>query len=149
VDFNSRQVRGDRKSPLNAIMRYRLRTLLIFLAIAPPLLAGAWLLLIRHRALRNIDTARVHVTVLEEATYHYILDTAQLPPDLDALIRPPKTLTSPQKWTGPYLERPQVPTDPWHRPYRYEPLDKQRIKFRISSDGPDKTPGTNDDITTP
>jgi hypothetical protein len=33
---------GSRASDDNAGMRYRLRTLLILLAIVPPLLAGAW-----------------------------------------------------------------------------------------------------------
>jgi hypothetical protein len=39
----------------NAPMRYRLRTLLIVLAIGPPLLAGAWLAIARYRAWQTLE----------------------------------------------------------------------------------------------
>ncbi len=36
-----------------------------------------------------------------------------------------------------------VRLDPWHRPYQYQ---GERDRFTLSSDGPDKTPNTGDDI---
>lgn len=36
-----------------------------------------------------------------------------------------------------------VRLDPWHRPYQYQ---GERDRFTLSSDGPDKTPNTPDDI---
>ena len=46
-------------------------------------------------------------------------------------------------WYGPYLVR-EVPLDPWENPYRYESVNDG--SYKISSDGPDGEPDTEDDI---
>ncbi|MDR1494281.1 MAG: type II secretion system protein GspG [Planctomycetaceae bacterium] len=52
------------------------------------------------------------------------------------------------KWRGPYLDPPELPLDPWNRPFHYEyPTTKTYDgKPAIWSDGPDEKPDTPDDI---
>ncbi len=47
-------------------------------------------------------------------------------------------------WNGPYLDGRSVPRDPWGTPYRYE-LGRGGVA-RVISCGPDRNPGTGDDI---
>lgn len=50
-------------------------------------------------------------------------------------------------WKGPYLDK-DVPLDPWENEYSYVcPGANGERSFTLSSNGPDKTPSTDDDIT--
>ena len=73
------------------------------------------------------------------------LDVGSPPSSLDALISAPPDLANPAKWQGPYLEKQQIPVDPWNNPYQYEVTDPTNGKFRIWSPGP---PGANLEIST-
>jgi general secretion pathway protein G len=126
-------------------MRYRLRTLLIFLAIAPPLLAAAWLVVIRPYFPSKRDSARAQVNLLSDAVNLYLLSVGDLPPTLDAVLIPPIGLRNPQRWSGPYLETATLPMDPWNHSFRLE-VDRPNLTFRIRSNGPDGVPRTTDDI---
>lgn len=44
-------------------------------------------------------------------------------------------------WGGPYLDPPQLPNDPWGRPYGYEPPDVAGGKPNVFSLGADGVPG--------
>jgi len=62
---------------------------------------------------------------------------------LNALVQQPADATG---WKGPYLDR--VPADPWGSPYQYScPGTHNTDEFDVWSYGPDKQPGTADDIT--
>ena len=53
------------------------------------------------------------------------------------------------KWKGPYVESSTVPTDAWGNPLQYAfpgPNHPNGERPDISSWGPDKTAGTDDDI---
>jgi hypothetical protein len=79
----------------------------------------------------RIDRAKIDVVVLEQGVQVYKVRHGELPPTL-------RTLTEP----GPSGERPtleaQVLTDPWNRPYKYEPNNLHPLsgKPRIYSEGP-------------
>jgi len=94
------------------------------------------------------SAARTQVGLLEDATKMYTLDVGSPPSSLDALINPPSDIPNPAKWAGPYLEKSQLPVDPWNQPYQYEVVDPANAKFRIWSNGPDQQPGSGDDIST-
>jgi len=64
----------------------------------------------------------------------------------DVSIAAVAELKDPTKWQGPYLDKTQLPVDPWNNPYQYEPLGTDQ--FRIWSSGPDGATGTEDDIST-
>ena len=132
-------------------MQYRLRTLLIVLALGPPLLAALialWPQIIAvgssFHGSYNYREAQIVCGLLNGAAELYELDVGEPPPNLDALLQMPSDLPNPTKWAGPYLDKPQLPVDPWNNAYQYELLGKGG--FRIWSLGPDGLSGSWDDI---
>ena len=64
---------------------------------------------------------------------------------LQALISAPSSKSD--KWHGPYLEPPRIPTDPWGEPLQYAyPGTRNKGSYDLWSKGPDKQSGTEDDI---
>lgn len=66
---------------------------------------------------------------------------------LQVLLRPPANA---RNWRGPYISQTNwraALADPWGNPYRYTVTPAGRYStYIISSDGPDRTPGTADDL---
>jgi general secretion pathway protein G len=73
----------------------------------------------------------------------YRIDVGQYPQSLDDLYTLPADLANPNKWGGPYTNKP-IPPDPWDNPYNYE---VQGDQYRVWSLGPDGADNTEDDIT--
>lgn len=99
------------------------------------------------RALKN--AARAQCRQLATLLDQYQMDVRQYPAGLDALIAPPADLADQSRWGGPYLEKPEVPKDPWEQQYQYVIEDDggggQRV--RVFSCGPDLQPNSPDDIS--
>ena len=97
----------------------------------------------------NRRSAQTQINMLNEAVTWYQTDVGQLPPDLNALLYPPSTLTNQAKWQGPYLEKQVIPPDPWGNQYEYQPTTDEfnRQMAIITSYGPDMQKGTDDDLT--
>ncbi len=65
---------------------------------------------------------------------------------LKALIEAPRDEQETKKWAGPYVKADQL-KDPWGTEYVYEcPGKYNSDSFDLSSAGPDKEAGTDDDI---
>jgi general secretion pathway protein G len=64
---------------------------------------------------KDIDAARAQIGLFKTPLSLYQLHCGSFPPTLDALIQP----SGDPKWSGPYLDSPMVPLDPWGRPYQY------------------------------
>ncbi|MCY4514733.1 MAG: type II secretion system major pseudopilin GspG [Candidatus Tectomicrobia bacterium] len=68
-------------------------------------------------------TARAQMRVLEDALKRYKLDHGVFPTTeqgLDALVMQPTTGDIPEQWpTGGYLDRQEIPLDPWGNLYVY------------------------------
>jgi general secretion pathway protein G len=63
---------------------------------------------------------------------------------LTALITQPPSAPS---WRGPYLDPPVLKPDPWGSPYVYKyPGERYPQKYDVSSPGPDRIAGNDDDI---
>lgn len=100
----------------------------------------------------NVDATRLSINGLEQALELYAVDhSGEFPTTgegLESLLVAPN---NDEKWHGPYLkETKSVPLDAWGRPLQYEypgQHNTQGSKPDISSGGPDKAFGTNDDIT--
>jgi general secretion pathway protein G len=92
----------------------------------------------------NEKAARAQLTLLEGAVNTYILDVGSPPSSLDGLVTVPGDLANPTQWAGPYLDKRQLPVDPWNTYFRYQKLTKTR--FRLWSSGPDGVSGSADDI---
>jgi general secretion pathway protein G len=96
----------------------------------------------------NKKAAKAQLTLLEGAVNTYILDVGSPPSDLSGLVTVPGELANPTKWAGPYLDKENLPQDPWNQDFQYEIVDQANAKFRIWSNGPDQQPGSSDDIST-
>lgn len=111
----------------------------------------------------DIRTAQLQIGNVVSALKLYSADMRGFPTTeegLEMLIRPPEDEALARNWSGPYLEDGKLPVDPWGSPlqYEYESLaegadmrmdgDRVEIDFpRIFSLGPDRQPGTADDIS--
>jgi len=92
----------------------------------------------------KIAKATADVKTLSDALEHFRIDTGRYPTDAEQfgpLLEAPSDVTG---WNGPYTSTP--PADPWGDPYTYHFIDDKTTP-EVSSDGPDRSPGTADDIT--
>ena len=128
---------------------FTLMEVLLVLAILVILGSLVTVSFVRMQKVAYINSAKSQVSMLEDAVNHYVLSVGSAPTQqqgLEALINVPGELPDPTKWTGPYLDKTQLPVDPWNNAYQYEDLGSGQ--FRIFSSGPDGQPGTDDDIST-
>lgn len=66
---------------------------------------------------------------------------------LKALVVKPQSSPVPEDWSGPYLKKKKIPTDPWGREYQYSaPGVKNPESYDLFSFGPDGVE-SDDDIT--
>jgi len=93
----------------------------------------------------NIRAAKAQINMLEDSIKAYQIDVGSLPPSLEGLVAVPAELKVPQKWSGPYLEKGNLPVDPWGNAYIYE-QSNDFAGFVIKSNGPDQQAGTADDV---
>jgi general secretion pathway protein G len=97
--------------------------------------------------------ARLQIENLESALKLYKLDSGAYPSTeqgLDALVKKPSSGTIPNSWReGGYLEKGQIPMDPWNRPYVYLAPGVKNKDFDLKSlgaDGEEGGEGENQDI---
>ena len=109
----------------------------------------------------DIRTAQVQIGNLATGLKMYAVDMKTFPlteEGLELLVSAPEDETLAKKWDGPYLEGGKLPADPWGGEFQYEygseeaGADKSGEKTtaafpRIFSLGPDRQPGTSDDIS--
>ncbi len=94
----------------------------------------------------KVSAAKTQLNAFEQQIDIYQLNVGVYPTTqqgLAALRVAPPDLADPTKWTGPYAKK-DIPLDPWQQPYQYELLSP--TQYKISSAGPDGTPGTGDDV---
>jgi general secretion pathway protein G len=110
----------------------------ILAAIVVPKLAG------RSEDAR-ISAAKGDLAAFRTALSAYEVDNGRYPSgDLQALITKPADA---KNWKGPYIDRTEIPKDPWNNPYVYLfPGVRNEKSFDLLSAGPDGQPGSEDDI---
>lgn len=101
----------------------------------------------------KVSAARIQIESLISALNMYKLDNGVYPSTeqgLQALVAPPQTGNAPRNWRqGGYLERGQIPKDPWGNDYVYL-APGAHGDFDLVSYGADGQPGGdgyNKDIT--
>ena len=82
----------------------------------------------------KIKTARGDLKTIDRAIEIYMTDNTDCPPELDELV------------ASGELKKHSL-EDPWGQPYQYQyPGSKDPSGYDLWSNGPDKKPGTEDDI---
>jgi general secretion pathway protein G len=105
----------------------------------------------------DIRTAQAQIGNLASALKMYAVDMKSFPlteEGLQLLVAAPEDEALAKNWDGPYIEGGKLPRDPWGSEFQYEfetsesEDSKGTDSFpRIFSLGPDRQPGTADDIS--
>lgn len=93
----------------------------------------------------QLATAKMQIQSFDTAITNFQIDTGKLPKELNDLMK----TNGDKKWDGPYLNKTEVPKDPWGNDYVYEPAS-QGGGYKITSYGSDGSPGGSkqaEDIT--
>jgi general secretion pathway protein G len=125
---------------------FTLIELLLVLAILGVIMSMVLPNLLGRQKYANIDASKASVKGAEQAIRIYALDHLGDYPSSDQGFRALTEAPShdPQ-WRGPYLTA--TPRDAWGTPLLYAyPGKKNTEGFDVYSAGPDKTPGTEDDL---
>lgn len=112
----------------------------ILLALVGPRLAG------RTQTAR-IEATRAQLTNIETSLKTFEMDMGRWPETLEELVKDPDDVDD-KSYRGPYMDK--VPQDSWGQDFVYKPGKAARNNKRtydLSSIGPDKSEGTDDDIT--
>jgi len=84
--------------------------------------------------------ARIQIKEIEGALQLFAFDLGRFPSSgdgLEALVRNPGNL---EAWKGPYLNKAELPMDPWGKPYLYR-CPGQHGDYDLFSYGPDGVEG--------
>ena len=102
------------------------------------------------RVVGETDKARygqgkVQMRILEDALKRYKLDSGVYPTTeqgLEALVRKPSVGVLPRRWQeGGYLDKPEIPTDPWGNAYLYISPGQHSLDYDLKSLGADGLEG--------
>lgn len=90
-------------------------------------------------------SARNQIDVFKTALDNYRLDNRNYPSTeqgLKALIEEPSGAPAAPHWNGPYLEKKEIPKDPWGNEYQYQcPGEHNAHKYDLWSRGADNVAG--------
>jgi general secretion pathway protein G len=91
------------------------------------------------------EQAKVQMRILEDALKRYKLDNGVYPSTdqgLESLVRKPSTGTLPRNWQeGGYLDKTEIPTDPWGNRYVYISPGQHGPDYDLKSFGADGLEG--------
>lgn len=120
--------------------KFTLIELLIVLVILTLLAALVGPALIGKLGDSQRKVARTQIELLSKTVKTYYLDMMKYPNSLEDLIND----TGDKKWKGPYLEKNNIPQDPWGNDYQYT-MPGQHGAFDIVCYGADGAPGGEDE----
>jgi len=133
--------------------------LMIVLIILVGLIAMVGPRLLGTQKKADVRTAQAQIGNLASALKMYAVDMKSFPlteEGLAVLVTAPEDEALAKNWDGPYIEGGKLPKDPWGGDfqYEYEADESSDGKSGSSSDfprifshGPDRQPGTADDIS--
>ena len=133
---------------------FTLMEILIALSIVAVLTAVAGYALLPNLQDAKVKAAKVQLSVFKTSLEMYEADNGAPPTmrqGLDALVRAPDTAPVPSNYReGGYLDKLEVPADPWGRPYAYVVPGPEGKRFDVICYGADGQPGgegANADLT--
>lgn len=146
----------NRKATMRSRRGLTLLELMIVLIILVGLIAIVGPRLLGTQKKADIRTAQAQIGNLASALKMYAVDMKSFPlteEGLNALVSAPEDEGLAKNWDGPYIEGGKLPKDPWGGDFQYEfeasdSDSKSTDSFpRIFSAGPDRQPGTSDDVS--
>lgn len=94
------------------------------------------------------EQAKIQMRILEDALKRYKLENSRFPTTgqgLQALVQKPSTPPVPRNWNkGGYLDKPEVPLDPWGNEFIYVSPGQYGPDYDIKSLGADGLEGGED-----
>ncbi len=127
---------------------FTLIEIMIVLAIVGMLFSFVGVNIIKKYKDSKIQATTLQISAYQQALQSYYLAHNNYPhtsQGLEALVRKPSVGKIPENYPdGGYFGKKELVKDPFGSPFRYECEDYQN--YTITSDGPDGTPGTEDDI---
>ena len=93
-----------------------------------------------------VNATYIQMGHIKTALQEYEINAGTFPTTaegLDAIMEKPGSLDDSQ-WDGPYMDR--LPGDSWKQPFAYTCPPEHGRDYDLSSPGPDKEMGTEDDI---
>lgn len=88
-----------------------------------------------------VSVARAQIDAFRKALDAYRLDVGQYPSTGDGLRALVARPAGAERWNGPYLERAEVPVDPWGERYVYRAPGEAGRDFDVVTYGKDRRPG--------
>lgn len=145
------------RTKANTKRGFTLVEVLLVLVILVGLGALAATTIFGSREQANIDETKARMNNIRGAIDRFRLNMERLPEDgeegLEELMVKPDLgdEAAEDKWQGPYLENRDQLKDAWGEPIEYtieedSSSGRERQVVRLSSPGPDREPGTEDDI---
>jgi general secretion pathway protein G len=128
---------------------FSLIEVLIALAIIGLLAALVGPRVIGYLGSSKTKTAKIQIESIAAALQLYKLDVGRYPSSAEGLRALVEKTGSAGTWNGPYLTKPEVPLDPWGRPFNYR-SPGQHGDFDIFTLGADNQvggEGENADVT--
>ena len=99
----------------------------------------------------RVTAAKAQVELFRTALAQYEVDNGRFPTSaqgLEALLAKPQGSPEPRDWKGPYLQKTNVPNDPWGSAYLYQsPGVHMPTSYDLASPGPDQREDTEDDVS--
>lgn len=132
---------------------FTLIEMLVVLAIIVLLAAMVGPRILGQRDKADIQTTVGQIEMFRASLMQYNLDTRSYPSTEEGLValveEPAEDEDGNSKWSGPYIEKSEIPKDPWGNDYQYQfPPEHGKGDFPdIWSLGPDGEDNTEDDIT--
>lgn len=130
----------------NVLQNRHLRVSVILLALLQLWVCSKTVRRLKHG---KHQIAMIQIKGIEGALQLFFMDSGRYPDStegLASLIKKPGNLAT---WKGPYLDKAEVPSDPWGNPYHYR-YPGDHGEYDIFSFGPDEKEGgegENADIT--
>jgi len=139
MNFNTMARNANRRSSQRG---FTLLELLLVMAILVVLAGLGTVAFTRIGNTSNVRACKVQISELEKTCMAYKLTLQTYPRSLQDLVTLPSGMSQ-SEWGGPYYD--SLPKDPWRNDFTYSRDESQDMVF-ITSNGPDGTKGTEDDV---
>lgn len=84
----------------------------------------------------KIRTTKSTMRSFKDAIASYQMEVGQLPQTLKDLIKKPREERAAKKWEGPYIEKEDIPEDPWGENFVYKLTPGSKHPYEMYSRGP-------------